>query len=118
MKKLTVLFMILMLHGCASNKETLYEWGHYEDLIYQRYSNPGKLPPEEHIAKLEADREVARSKNKALPPGYNAQLGVLYFEIGKPDFAEKSFAAESELFPESKPFMNRLMDRIKKRGAL
>jgi hypothetical protein len=118
MKKIFAVLLILIIQGCATNKPTLYEWGNYENLIYQGYSHADKLSPEEHITKLEADYQIARSKNKAVPPGYYAQLGVLYYQIGKQEKAEKSFATEAELFPESKQFMNRLIDKTKRKGTL
>lgn len=106
------------MQGCATNKPTLYEWGSYEELIYQNYSNPGKSSPEEQIVKLEAEYQVAKSKNRALPPGFHAQLGILYFQLGKLDQAKQSFMTEEALFPESKQFMNRLIAKTIKGGAL
>jgi hypothetical protein len=118
MKKILAFLLILAIQGCASNQPNLYEWGNYENLIYQNYSHPDKLTPEEYLAKLQADYEIAKSKNKPVPPGYYAQLGLLYFKIGKPELAVKSFTNEEELFPESKHFMNRLIDKIKQKGTL
>lgn len=118
MKKTLLLVLILIIQGCSSNKETMYEWGSYEDLIYKNYSHPEKFSPNECITKLTADYEIAKSKNKAIPPGYYAQLGIFYYQDGKPDLAEKSLSTEMEIFPESKQFMIRLIDQIKKRRAL
>ncbi|AOS84897.1 hypothetical protein BIU88_12615 [Chlorobaculum limnaeum] len=113
MKKIVPFFLILAIQGCASSNPPMYEWGRYEDLLYQGYAHPDKLSPEEHIAKLQADYEVAKSKNRPLPPGYHAQLGVLYYKVGKPEEAKKSFISEEELFPESKQYMTRIIDKIK-----
>ncbi|WP_076789907.1 DUF4810 domain-containing protein [Chlorobium sp. KB01] len=116
MKKSASLFMILLLQGCASQTPVLYEWGNYEDLVYKSYSGAGKLSPDEHIQKLEADYQVSRSSNRPVPPGYYAQLGLLYYQTGRPDDAAKSFTTEAELFPESKVFMNRLIEKLKQKG--
>lgn len=116
MKKILLILLVSVVQGCAA-KPAMYEWGRYEELIYKGYAAPDKASPEEHIRILEADYQVARSKNRALPPGYHAQLGVLYFQVGNLEQAEKSFATEKELFPESRQFMERLIDKIKKRGA-
>lgn len=118
MKKLLTLALLLAIQGCATSQPDLYEWGHYEDLIWKEYSLSGNYSPEEHISKLEADFEVAKSRDKPVPPGYHAQLGMLYFQADKPDQALDSFAAEKSQFPESKLFMDRLIDTIKKRGQL
>jgi hypothetical protein len=119
MKKIfPVLLVILLIQGCATNKPSLYSWGNYEQLIYQNYANPGKISPEEQVLKLEADSQIAKSKNKALPPGFYAQLGGLYFQTGKLDQARQAFITEEELFPESKQFMDRLIAKTKNGGAL
>jgi len=119
MKKIfPVLLIMLLMQGCASEKPSLYSWGNYEQLIYQSYANPDKVSPEDQVLKLEADSQVAKSKNKALPPGFNAQIGVLYFQLGKLDQAKQAFIAEEELFPESKLFMERLIAKTKSGRAL
>ena len=110
--------MILFIQGCATNKPTLYEWGSYEELIYKRYANPEKFSPEEQVIKLESEYQIAIAKNKAVPPGFHAQLGILYFQIGKLEQAKQSFVTEEKLFPESKQFMDRLIAKISKGGAL
>ncbi|MEI6652006.1 MAG: DUF4810 domain-containing protein [Chlorobiaceae bacterium] len=119
MKKIfPVLLIILFMQGCASNKPTLYSWGNYQQLIYQSYANPGKISPEEQVLKLEADSQIAKSKNQALPPGFHAQMGGLYFQTGKLDQARQAFITEKELFPESKQFMDRLIAKTKNGGVL
>ena len=119
MKKICpVILVFFLIQGCVAQKQTLYNWGSYEQLIYQNYANPGKASPEEQILKLEADSQIAKSKNKPLPPGFHAQMGVLFFQMGKLDQARQAFITEGELFPESRQFMDRLISRTKTRGAL
>jgi hypothetical protein len=105
--------LLLFLPGCAAQTPVLYQWGSYENLIYRSYPDTGALSPEEQIQKLEAEYQVARSKNLQLPPGYYAQIGLMYYRAGKPNEAAHSFAVEAELFPESKVFMKRVIDKIK-----
>ncbi len=109
----TVLLPCLLI-GCASAPPTLYQWGNYQGQIYNMYSDPGKSPPEEQIAKLEEDYQKVRSSNKQVPPGYHAHLGYLYFKIGKVDQALQELETEKALFPESTVYMNRLIQQIKK----
>jgi hypothetical protein len=104
---------LLVLAGCAA-PQGLYQWGRYESQIYAMYSDPGKVPLEEQIAALEADYQKARSRNQAVPPGWHAHLGYLYFGVGKADQAWQSFETEKALFPESAVYMNRIMAKIKK----
>lgn len=104
---------VVMVNGCAYH-QNLYQWGSYEDQIYAMYSSPGQSSPEEQIAKLEADGEKARAQSRTPPPGHHAHLGYLYFQTGKPDQAIASFETEKVLFPESRPYMDRLIGRLKK----
>ena len=103
---------MLLLTGCAS--ESLYTWGHYEDLIYVYYAEPGKASPEVQVAKLEEDYQKARADNKRMPPGWHAYLGYLYFQLGKADQARQEFLTEKAEFPESTVFMDRMLTNLEK----
>jgi hypothetical protein len=97
--------------GCAASP-SLYYWGHYEDLVYASYAEPGKVDPAQQIRIMEADAESARAQNRSVPPGFHAHLGVLYFDLGKPERARQEFLAEKGLFPESAVLMDRLLARL------
>jgi len=105
---------IMTFTGCATPKDSrLYHWGSYEQQIYAMYNDPGKVPPEQQLLQLEADFEKARAANKPVPPGYNAQIGYLCFQLGKIDQALNAFETEKTLFPESTIYIDRLIARIK-----
>lgn len=106
--------LLLTLVGCAAPKQSLYQWGDYENQIYARYNDPGKSPVEAQIEKLEADYQKARSTGKSVPPGFHAHLGYLYFEAGKDDQALLFFQTEKTLFPESAVYMDRILVKAKK----
>lgn len=99
------------LSGCASS-HSLYYWGGYEGQVYKMYIEPGEAPPERQVEIMEADIERARSKDQALPPGFRAHLGYLYFQQGNLDLARQSFEAEKEAFPESAVLMDRFIQRL------
>jgi hypothetical protein len=113
--KLSCLIFIfsLALVGCSQAPQKLYQWGSYEEQIYAMYADPGKVPIESQIEKLEADYQIIRASNGAVPPGFHAHLGYLYFQLGKSNQAWQSFATEKSLFPESAVYMDRLMARLK-----
>jgi hypothetical protein len=106
--------LLLTLVGCAAPKQSLYQWGDYENQVYALYNDPGKSPVEAQIEKLEADYQRARGTNKAVPPGFHAHLGYLYFQAGKGDQAVQSFQTEKSLFPESAVYMDRILAKAKK----
>lgn len=106
------LLLALTMVGCAKNSG-IYYWGSYESQIYALYSEPGKVPFEEQLEKLEADYQKARSLNTPVLPGYHAHVGYLYFQLGKLDQAYQSFQTEKQLFPESAIYMDRLVATLK-----
>jgi len=100
-----------LLTGCASTT-TLYHWGHYQDLIYASYVEPGKLPLEAEVEKLEQDRQQALAANKRLPPGWHAHVGLLYYQLGKSDQALQELGREKAEFPESAVFIDHLLGNL------
>jgi len=106
------LALLPLLAGCAA--PTLYTWGHYEDLIYTSYDKPGSVPPELQAEKLEQDYQKARAANKRMCPGFHAQLGYAYFQLGKMDQARQEFETEKADFPESAVLMDRMLAKLKK----
>jgi len=110
----TFLVVLGLLAGGCSTPKTIYYWGHYQNLIYESYAKPGKIPPETQVEQLEADYQKARSLNQPVPPGFHAYLGYLYFELGKMDQAKQEFETEKAQFPESAVFMDRMLANLKK----
>jgi hypothetical protein len=112
-KTFLLVLAISALAGCAHTPPTLYQWGSYEEQVYAMYIDPGKVPLENQLQELESDYQNIRASNAAVPPGFHAHLGYLYFQSGKIDQALQSFVTEKMLFPESTVFMDRLIARIK-----
>lgn len=102
----------LLLAGCAQQK-TLYQWEGYQQQVYQYLKGESK---EQQIEVLEADLQKIKAKNGAVPPGYHAQLGLLYSSLGKDDQMVQQFQTEKALFPESATYMDFLLNNAKKGG--
>jgi len=101
----------ILLPGCST---TLYSWGHYEERIYASYVSPGTTSLEAQAAELERDYEKARAERKRMPPGFHAQLGYLYVQLGKLDQARRELEAEKAEFPESAVFVDRVLASLKR----
>ena len=106
---------VLMLGGCSTTP-TLYQWGAYQDNVYQ-YFKKDKTSPEEQIAALEKIIATSGAKDQLLAPGVHAHLGMLYSQTGKMSEATAQFEKEKQLFPESERFMTFLI-KNQKRNAL
>ncbi|MEN7527142.1 MULTISPECIES: DUF4810 domain-containing protein [unclassified Cupriavidus] len=99
-----------VLAGCAAPQPSLYQWEGYQAQVYQYFKGESK---EEQVIALEKGLETIKAKGGAVPPGYHAQLGMLYLNLGKDDQMVKEFQTEKTLFPESTPFMDFLTRNMK-----
>lgn len=111
-KKIALLLAAAVLAGCAAKPDTLYSWDKYQTTVYQYYQQD-KFSPEEQIASLKESIEKAKAKNKPVPPGLYAQLGLLYANTGHEGEARQQFETEKAQFPESAPFMDFLLSKNK-----
>jgi hypothetical protein len=98
-----------LLAGCSGPK-TIYQWEGYQPQVYEYFKGESK---EAQALALEADLEKIRAKDGVVPPGYHAQLGLLYSSLGKDDQMVQQFQAEKAEFPESGAYMDFLMKNAK-----
>ncbi|WP_236426018.1 DUF4810 domain-containing protein [Pseudomonas syringae] len=99
--------------GCAQQPKTLYQWGSYQPEVYEYFKNEGE-PKEAQVAKLEEDLQKIRAANATPPPGYHAQLGMLYGSLGKDDQMVQEVRPEKTQFPKTDRYMDFV---LKKAGA-
>lgn len=100
----------ILLAGCNTPKP-LYQWESYQPQVYGYLKGDSK---EEQVIALERDLEKIKAKNGAVPPGYHAQLGLLYSSLGKDDQMVQQFRTEKALFPESAAYMDFLLSNASK----
>ena len=96
--------------ACAA--PTLYQWGRYEDSIFDMYLKPGSIPVGDEIARLEAEIEQTVSSGKFVPPGLHAHLGYLYISEGDYATGMIHFQTEKKKFPESAYFIDGMIERM------
>lgn len=109
----TTVFVALscgLLAGCVQGPPQLYQWGNYQPEVYEYFKGE---PKEAQLAKLEEDLQKLRSTNRAAPPGFHAQLGMLYGGLGKDDQMVQELQTEKQLFPESATYMDFLLKNAK-----
>jgi len=106
-----VLVSVLGLSACAQQK-TLYDWGVYEQVVYDMYVHPGKADPGTQIAKLTEDVERIKAEGGRVAPGVHAHLGYLYYTQGQPALAQEELTIEKRLFPESAVFVDGMLARM------
>ncbi|EKS66847.1 MULTISPECIES: DUF4810 domain-containing protein [Caballeronia] len=99
-----------LLTGCATQTTSLYQWDGYQPQVYEYFK--GQTSPSDQIAALEAAREKVFAKDKTLPPGFRAHLGMLYATVGKGAEARQQLTEEKERFPESSTYMDFLLSKL------
>jgi hypothetical protein len=102
-----------VLVGCRTAPVTLYQWGAYEPQLTGHFKGES---PVQQIAVMEKHLQAVKAQGKQVPPGFHAHLGMLYSMAGRSDQVVAEFQEEKRLFPESEPYMNRLLDTIGKGG--
>jgi hypothetical protein len=100
-----------LLIGCAG-PTTLYEWGRYEDAIYDMYLKPGKVSDAEEIERLEQQIEETVSAGKFVPPGLHAHLAYLYISDGDYATALVHLQSEKAKFRASTHFIDGIIERM------
>lgn len=101
---------LLLVGGCASQPPNLYQWENYQPQVYQYFQGKSK---EAQITELESGLQKIQASGKTVPPGYHAQLGLLYGQTGDGDRMVQEFQAEKTLFPESGPYIDFLLKKNK-----
>lgn len=103
---------MVLLAGCAQKGlPPLYMWEAFPRLQYEALQRAGASPVEQ-IGVLEAHAEKARGDGAALPPGFRAHLGMLKLSVGDVDRARQLWQSEKTVFPESAPYMDRLLKQL------
>ena len=101
-----------LLAGCATPPpKPLYAWENFPRLQYETLV-PAETTPDEQINQLQLQAEHAAAAGEALPPGFRAHLGMLYLSAGNTAEAGNLWRAEKEAFPESGPYMDKLLNRL------
>jgi hypothetical protein len=108
--RLALLLAAALASGCAS--QSLYAWGHYEDLLHARWIEPGSADPATQIARLREDVDRAAAAGRRVPPGVWAHLGYLHWVHGDAGAAREALGRERALFPESAAFVDGLLRRM------
>lgn len=102
---------VVLVVGCANRPASLYMWEAFPRQQYDTLLRNG-MSPSEQIQMLQAHAEKARAANAALPPGFRAHLGMLQLDAGNVEQARSLWQAEKVNFPESTPYMDKLLDRL------
>jgi len=115
MKRKSFIFVIFLSSiffvGCASQK--MYYYGNYSQTLYSYEKNKCDETFVSHQQELEKIIAESKVMNLAVPPGIYAELGYICLKANNSQKAINLFQLESQLYPESKHFMDRLIQSAK-----
>ncbi len=103
--------VIALLAGCVQTPKSMYLWENFPRQQYDLLLRTG-ISPDEQIRNLQAHMEKARTNGEMLPPGFRAHLGMLFLSSGDVGEARLLWQAEKAAFPESTPYMEKLLKRL------
>lgn len=102
--------------GCATGGSSgLYQWGGYNNLLYQQYKDSSQIPVmreqlTEHIDQLE-------KTSRPVAPGLYAELGTLYLETGDTERAISYYELERQTWPESEVLMSTMIKTLERSSS-
>ncbi len=113
--KSKLLFVVLLtgicFAGCAPQR--MYYFGNYSQTLYSLEKNQTEEALINHKQELEKIISESEARNLPVPPGIYAELGYINLKTNNSQEAIMLFQTESQLYPESKHLMDRLIQSAK-----
>jgi hypothetical protein len=120
MKKILFISMIIcfFLSGCAPvAHHPQYYWGNYSHALYKNKKDHTPESYQEYKNALADIMEKSKTKGLLVPPGIYSEYGFILAQEGKFEEAQVYFNLEKEKYPESKIFVDRLINTLGKKGG-
>ena len=112
MKAKSVLISITLsaLGACTNVSQGGYYWGAYSPTYFEMVKNPSEETEAKRLEALTDIIDTSLEQDLRVPPGVYAERGMMYLEQDQA-LAMRDFQAEMESYPESKPFIERIVSR-------
>jgi hypothetical protein len=108
---LSLVLAIGLLSGCSSVSTGGYYWGEYSESYFSLVKDRNAETISNRVKALEEIVSESASRDLRVPPGIHAELGMIYMDAGRGDEGMAQFETEVILYPEAKPFIERLLAR-------
>lgn len=104
--------LIGLVAGCGP--KPIYHWGSYEESLSASFVENDNAAA---LSGLQATLTAAQRTGERVPPGVHAEYGFFLYRQGQYKAAIESFQREAQLFPESKPLMDKLIAKVAEQAA-
>lgn len=112
LKNLTAATLITFAAISCTTQKPLYNWKGYDDAVYAYTKNSDENSTEHLIAVYEKLINKPGGTRKTPPPGVCADYGYILIKKGEIAKGKDLLIKETILYPESKPFIDRIIKRI------
>jgi len=112
MRKIIILFFLLIIFISGCVQTSIYYWGNYSDTLYKYKKAPSDDVLISHIKSIEKIIKQSEYLRKKVPPGIYCEYGYYFMIEENYVDAKKYFELEMEIYPESTKFINVLMKGI------
>ena len=106
----TLVILVIFISGCATQK--MYYWENYSKSLYDYKKDPSDKTLAEHKQVLLNIIQLSQENNVRVPPGVCCEYAYILIKEEKNDEAMKYLAMEEQAYPESRPFIARLKNKI------
>jgi hypothetical protein len=103
-----------LLTSCFASDPQLYSWYDYEDASYQYTKQQTPQSEKALVASYEKIMNKQKGTRKIVPPGIYAEKGYYLIKSGKKEEGLALLKMEIELYPESKLFIDRIINAAQK----
>ncbi len=101
----------LLISSCGSG-DVLYNWKGYDDAVYSYTKNSTEQSVENLIKIYRKLIQNSGGTRRVPPPGVCADYGYLLIKKGEIEKGRELLVKETQLYPESKPFIDRILKRF------
>lgn len=112
MKKYGFLLAFSLLVVSCTTTKPLYNWSGYDSAVYSYIKAPNEKSIENLTAVYEKMINNSNGSRQVPPPGTYADYGLLMINAGNKDKAIELLKMETDLYPESKQFIDRIIKRL------
>jgi hypothetical protein len=114
MKNCLLILLVAAAVTSCTPARPLYNWKGYDDAVYSYTKKSDEKSTENLIKIYEKLIKNSGGAREVPPPGICADYGFLVIQKGENEKGKELLTRETELYPESKIFIDRILKRYQK----
>lgn len=111
-KVLFISALVVVLASCTMGPKPLYTWKNYDDASYGYLKKNDDKSTKALMDTYQKIIDKQKGSRNTVPPGIYADYGFLLLQSNRTAEGKNMLAKEIELYPESKPFVERILKTL------